>query len=318
MRALVTGGAGFIGSNLIRLLLKQSHSVVALDNLSYGYWENLAELSEVKFIKGDIQDAAILEEAIEGVDVVFHLAASVGNIRSLEDPLLDSGTNVLGTLMLLEHARKRNIRKIVYSSSAAIFGEPRYLPLDEDHPVHPDTPYGVSKLAGEKHALCYSKVYDMDIICLRYFNVYGPNQRYDAYGNVIPIFATRLLDHQPLVVYDDGEQTRDFVHVRDVAQANLLAAQSNGVSGAFNIGSGVPTTINRLATIIQEGADVQTGVEYRPPRIGDVRDSLSDISSARSVLGYEPHTDLAEGLKEYMAWIRQDAAATKPGERTAR
>jgi len=312
MKALVTGGAGFIGSNLVRLLAEQSHDVVVLDNLSSGHLENLEGFSRVKFIEGDIRDAAVLDKAMEGVDVVFHLAASVGNRRSLENPLLDSDVNVLGTLRLLESARKRKVNKFVYSSSAAIFGELKYLPIDEDHPLEPDTPYGVSKLAGEKHAMCYSKVYDMDIICLRYFNVYGPNQRYDAYGNVISIFANRLSRYQPLVIYGDGEQTRDFVHVWDVAQANLLAAQSAGVRGVFNVGSGVPTTINRLATIIQEATAIRVGVEYQPPRKGDVLHSLSNISAARSKLGYESRIDLTEGIKGYMSWVQQDLAATKP------
>lgn len=308
---LVTGGAGFIGSNLVRLLLEQSCRVVVLDNLSSGYWQNLAYFSNVKFIKGDIRDAAIVDEAMKGVDIVFHLAASVGNLRSLGDPVLDSEVNVLGTLRLLECARKRKVKKFIYSSSAAIFGEPRYLPIDEDHPLQPDTPYGVSKLAGEKHTICYSKVYDMDTICLRYFNVYGPNQRYDAYGNVIPIFVARLLDRHPLLIYGDGDQTRDFVHVRDIACANLLAAQRDGVRGVFNIGGGTSTTINQLATIIQETAGIQVEVEYQPPRKGDARNSLSNISAARSVLKYEPQILLAEGIKEYLAWMQQDLAATK-------
>lgn len=306
-KALVTGGAGFIGSNVVRLLLGKSYTVVVLDNLSTGYRENLAEFSGVKFIEGDVRDAETLDEAMEGVDIIFHLAASVGNVKSLENPIFDLDVNVLGTLQLLETARKKGIKKIVYSSSAAILGEPKGLPIDEDHPVQPDSPYGVSKLAGEKYCICYSKLYnDINVVCLRYFNVYGRNQRYDAYGNVIPIFVTRLLMKESLIIYGDGEQTRDFVNVRDVAWANLLAAEALGGCGVFNIGSGTSITINQLATMIQDAAEIQVKIEYKPPRKGEVRHSFADISAAQRILGYKPEVSITKGLREYMSWIRSD------------
>jgi len=220
MKALVTGGAGFIGSNVVKLLVDEGHDVLVLDNLSSGYRCNLSALQTVEFVEGDVRDAALVSRVMHGVEVVFHLAASVGNIRSIEHPIEDSEINVIGTLRVLEAARRTGVRKIIFSSSAGIFGELKHLPIREDHPVEPDSPYGASKLAAEKLCLAYAKLYDLEAICLRYFNVYGVNQRYDAYGNVIPIFAHRLLHGMPLIIYGDGEQTRDFVNVRDVARAN--------------------------------------------------------------------------------------------------
>jgi len=302
-KALVTGGAGFIGSNVSRLLLENGCEVAVFDDLSTGYLENLSEL-DVEFINGDVRDVNQLSRAMQGADVVFHLAASVGNLRSIEDPVSDAQVNVIGTINLLEAARRFEVRKIVYSSSAAIFGELKRLPIGEDHPAEPDSPYGVSKLAAEKNCLAYSRLYDVEIVCLRYFNVYGINQRYDVYGNVIPIFASRLLRGEPLTIYDDGEQTRDFVNALDVARANLLAAKADGVSGAFNIASGHSISINYLANIMQEVSGRQVGIEYAPPRKGEVRHSQADISSASRLLGYAPETDLAQGLQAYVGWLK--------------
>lgn len=306
MKALVTGGAGFIGSNIVHLLLEQSHEVVVLDNLSSGYRCNLDAYSEVQFIEGDVRDAETVNHAISDVEVVFHLAASVGNKRSIEHPLEDSEINILGTLRILEAARHNGVRKVVFSSSAGIFGELKTLPIREDHPVEPDSPYGASKLGAEKLCLAYAKLYPLECVCLRYFNVYGVNQRYDAYGNVIPIFAHRILHGQPVVIFGDGEQTRDFVNACDVAQANYQAALTHGVSGAFNIASGTRITINRLAEMLYEAGGVRTEIEYAPPRQGDVRHSLADISAARKAFGYDPSIRLEEGLKEYMTWAKSE------------
>jgi UDP-glucose 4-epimerase len=307
-RALVTGGAGFIGSNVAALLAGEGYEVVVLDDLSTGYRKNLEGLSGVRLFEGDVRDPAAVARAAEGAEVVFHLAASVGNTRSIESPVEDSEVNVIGTLRVLEAARRAGARKVVCSSSAAIFGELKRLPIDEDHPCEPDTPYGVSKLAEEKHCLAYAKLYEIEAVCLRYFNVYGVNQRYDAYGNVIPIFAHRVLRGEPLTVYGDGEQTRDFVNVRDVARANLLAARAPGLSGAFNIASGEATTVNRLVGLMRDAAGADARAEHAPPRKGDVRHSRADISAARAALGYEPSVGLAEGLAEYMAWARSELA----------
>ncbi len=306
MKALVTGGAGFIGSNVVKLLLDEGHEVVVLDNLSSGYRQNLDPLPQAAFVEGDIRDHELVSEIMQKVEVVFHLAASVGNRRSIDNPIRDSEVNVIGTLNVLEGARNAGVRKIVYSSSAGIFGELKHLPIAEDHPTAPDTPYGVSKLAGEKLCLVYAHLYPLEAVSLRYFNVYGVNQRYDAYGNVMPIFARWLLNGERLVIYDDGEQTRDFVNVQDVAWANLLAAQADGVSGAFNIASGTAITINHLAELMRGMGEEDVGVEYQPPRKGDVRHSLADISLAEGTLGFRPKVDIESGLEEYIAWAAEE------------
>jgi UDP-glucose 4-epimerase len=307
MKALVTGGAGFIGSNLVKQLLVDGHQVTALDNLSSGYRSNLEPFPEVNFIEGDIRDESAVAEAVKGAEVVFHLAASVGNKRSIDHPLLDADINVMGTLKVLEASRRAGVRKIVASSSAGIFGELKTLPIKEDHPVEPDTPYGSSKLCMEKECLSYAKLFDIEAVCLRYFNVYGPNQRFDAYGNVIPIFAFKMLRSEMLTIFGDGEQTRDFINVRDVVQANIKAAMTHGVSGAFNTGSGSRVTINGLVQLLQDASGINPGVEHGAPRPGDVRHSLADISAARGSFGFNPVVPLEEGLAEYMAWAKVEA-----------
>jgi UDP-glucose 4-epimerase len=290
----------------VKLLREKGDQVVVLDNLSSGFRQNLDPFADVILIEGDIRDKAIVAQAVEGCEVIFHLAASVGNTRSIENPILDSEINVIGTLQILEAARKHRVRKIVFSSSAGIFGELKTLPIREDHPVEPDSPYGASKLAAEKLCLAYSKLYDIEAICLRYFNVYGQNQRYDAYGNVIPKFAHLMLHAETLTIYGDGEQTRDFVNVRDVAQANYLAAQVRNVSGAFNTGSATSVTINELVKLMREASNIEPQVTFGPVRKGDVRHSLADISAAKAAFGYDPHVTLEDGLAEYFQWAKQE------------
>jgi UDP-glucose 4-epimerase len=305
MKALVTGGAGFIGSNLVKLLLDNGHDVVVFDNFTSGYRENLDALRAAGIVEADVRDERAVNDAAQGCEVIFHLAASVGNARSIAHPIEDSQVNVIGTLHVLEAARRHGLRKVVFSSSAGIFGELKTVPIREDHPVEPDSPYGAGKLAAEKHCLAYAKLYPLECVCLRYFNVYGVNQRYDAYGNVIPIFAHRALAGEPLTIYGDGEQTRDFVNVRDVAMANYRAAMTKGVSGAFNIGSATRITINELARLIQASGGTSVAVQHGPPRKGDVRHSLADVSSAAAAFGFHPSVSLDEGLREYMRWARE-------------
>jgi UDP-glucose 4-epimerase len=310
MKTLVTGGAGFIGSNLVKQLLESGNDVVVMDNLMSGYQSNLDPYPDVRFIKGDIRDEDAVADAIKGVEVVFHLAASVGNKRSIDNPLVDAGINVMGTLIVLEAARRAGVRKIVASSSAGIFGELKTLPIKEDHPVEPDTPYGSTKLCMEKLCLSYAKLYDIEAVCLRYFNVYGPNQRFDAYGNVIPIFAFAMLRGEQLIIFGDGEQTRDFINVKDVVQANIKAAMMNDLSGAFNIGSGCRITINKLVELMRVTSWIEPQVVYGPPRPGDVRHSLAEISAARNSFGFAPSVSIEEGLKEYMSWAATEAIRT--------
>jgi UDP-glucose 4-epimerase len=310
MRTLVTGGAGFIGSNLVRLLCDAGHEVVVLDDLSSGYRINLAPFSDVQVLEGDIRDEALVKRAVDGVEVVFHLAASVGNKRSIDFPFIDADINVIGSLRILEAARHAGARKVVVSSSAGIFGELKTLPIREDHPVEPDAPYGCTKLCMEKLSLAYAKLYPLEAVSLRYFNVYGPNQRFDAYGNVIPIFVFKMLRGEPLTIFGDGEQTRDFINVRDVAQANYRSGMASGVSGAFNIGSATRVTINHLVELIGEVSGITPKVAYGPTRPGDVRHSLADISAAHAAFAFAPSVDLREGLAEYVAWAREEVART--------
>jgi len=302
MRCLVTGGCGFIGSHLVDLLLEKGHDVVVLDNLSANHRENLSPAC--RLVKGSVVCQDYVDRAVKGCQVVFHLAASVGNARSIDNPLDDATINVLGTINVLEASLRSGVERIVYSSSAGIFGEMRHLPVREDHPCEPDSPYGCTKLCAEKQCLSYARLHDLRAVCLRYFNVYGPRQRYDDYGNVIPIFAEKIYTEMPMTIYGDGNQTRDFINVKDVVQANYLAATVSGASGAYNIGSGVETSINRLVEITR----INDVVYEKRQRLGDVLHSVADITKARDELGYSPSVVLEDGIVEYLDWFRRDRA----------
>ncbi len=307
MKALVTGGAGFIGSNVVKKLLLENWEVRVIDNLSSGYKENLKGL-DVEFIQGDILDLDKVKMVGEKCDVVFHLAASVGRQRSIDYPQLDSMTNLLGTVNVLESMKLNSIPKIVYSSSAAMFGELLTPEIDENHPQNADSPYGVSKLAAEKMILSYSGIYDnIHSVCLRYFNIYGVNQRFDTYGNVIPIFAHRLLNNQPIIIYGDGMQTRDFVNVYDIANANFLAAKTPLKSDVFNMGSGSTVTIQKLAEMMQEISGINSGIEYLPERKADVKHCKANADKANKNLGFKAEISLFDGLVSYWKWFSENA-----------
>lgn len=300
----MTGGAGFIGSNLVSALSVLGHQVTVIDDLSTGSPRSIVELPNALLFEESVVTSEHSEVDWQNMATVFHLAASVGNKRSIEDPWRDSEVNVLGTLAVVRKALASGVPRVVISSSAGIFGELTTLPIAEDHPLEPDSPYGVSKLAAEKHGLVYSKLYDMDVVALRYFNVYGPNQRYDAYGNVIPIFVFQMLKGRPITIFGDGEQTRDFVNVADVVKANIECAAVPGLSGVFNIGSGTRVSVNELARTLHEILGIRWSVEHGPPRPGDVRDSLADIRKARGAFGFDPKVQLYEGLSEYVKWAQ--------------
>jgi UDP-glucose 4-epimerase len=285
--------------------MRHGHQVTVFDNLTSGHRRNLKP--DIPFIDGDIRDAHALIRGLRGADVVYHLAASVGNKRGLENPTNDASVNAIGTLNVLEAARITGCKKVIYSSSAAIYGETVQLPVEEDQPKRPLTPYAISKLAGENYVLAYSALYGIEGICLRYFNVYGEGQRFDAYGNVIPIFVTNALEGRTLTIYGDGEQTRDFVNIADVAEANVRAGEASGVSGAFNVGSGSATTINEVATLIVNSCPTKVGITHGPSRAGDVRHSRADISSAVGSLGYRPSVALRSGLDRYVEWAQAEA-----------
>lgn len=304
MKALVTGGAGFIGSNVVKYLIDKKWEVRVIDNLLSGYKGNLEGL-DVEFIEGDICDTEIALQACEGRVVVFHLAASVGRQRSINDPFLDSSTNLLGTVNVLEGMKKQGVKHIVYSSSAAIFGELITSSIDENHPQNADSPYGVSKLAAEKMILAYSAIYDITGICLRYFNIYGVNQRFDLYGNVIPIFAKRIYSGDPMTIYGDGNQTRDFVNVKDVAKANYLAATTDMGTDVYNLGSGSSITINKLSEMMQMISGHNVGIKFAPVRPADVMHCKAKTDKVREVLGFEASIGLDEGLKEYLEWFEK-------------
>ncbi|MEM0906050.1 MAG: NAD-dependent epimerase/dehydratase family protein [Pseudomonadota bacterium] len=315
MNVLVTGGAGFIGSNLTQALLADGARVTVLDNFSSGHRSNLQPQPGLSIVEGDIRNHALVDEVMRNVEMVFHLAASVGNRRAIENPVMDSDVNVLGTLKVLMAAKAHNVRKLVISSSAAVYGEPCRLPIREDHPLDPQTPYACSKLAAETQSHAYRHLYGIEIVSLRYFNVYGQHQRYDAYGNVIPIFARQILDGEPITIYGDGEQTRDFVHVDDVVAANISAANTKGLSGTFNIASGNVVSVNALTKVMLQHGTRRPPVLNGAERAGDVRHSSADIDAARRGFNFRPKVGLEEGVARYMDWLTHHLTLPRTPER---
>ena len=299
-KVIVTGGAGFIGSHLTELLLSRGYHVIIIDDFSTGKMANIEPLLKnikVDFIQGSITDLPLLQNLFQGVDFVFHQAALSSVPRSVADPLSTNKVNITGTLNVLLAARDNNVKKVIYASSSSVYGDTPTLPKREDMVSNPQSPYALTKLVSEYYCRIFHQIYDLPTICLRYFNVYGPRQDSDSqYAAVIPIFIARLSQNKPPIIYGDGEQTRDFTFVKDVIQANIIGAESDAC-GIFNIGRGENSTLNDLAKTITDlmGKDLQS--EYQPPRVGDVRDSLADISKARAI-GYEPQYSLDKGLRE--------------------
>lgn len=309
MNVLITGGAGFIGSNVAKLFLEKGHNVSIVDNLSTGYIINIVDYiksGKINYLGGDIRDTLILDKAMRGIDVVIHMAASVGRQRSLDNPQLDSEINLIGTINILESMRKNNVKRIVYSSSAAMFGELLTPTIDENHPQNADSPYGVSKLAAEKMILAYCGIYDMTCVCLRYFNIYGINQRFDLYGNVIPIFAKKIFSNEPITIYGDGLQTRDFLNAEDVARANYIAATSNMKSDVFNLGSGESVTINWLAEKMQELTRISVETIHVPERPADVRHCKANTHKAVESMNFFASVPLEDGLRIYLDWYKRN------------
>lgn len=310
MRCLVTGGAGFIGSHLVDALARRGDEVVVLDNFSTGSRDNLKYVDDLQVVEADVLNSERVSSVMKGAEAVFHLAAEVGNVKSLKDPVRDASVNVLGTINVLQSAVTCGVRKVVYSSSAAIFGEARELPIDESHPTQPESFYAVSKMAGEKYAVAFARLFNMGAVCLRYFNVYGPRQGYSEYASVIPIFAGRLSQGLPPIIYGDGDQTRDFVNVHDVVAANLLAADSDVGGEVFNIGSGMRTSVNTLNEVMQKTLGTSLDPVHQATRGGEVRHSVADISKAREMLGYKPAVSLDEGIRELVGWLQRGSSAS--------
>jgi len=305
---LVTGGAGFIGSHIVNRLLINDFEVTVIDNLNTGRLENIHynDRQNFHFIEGDIQDFDLIKGVVKDIDAVFHEAALVNVASSFKDPLTIHDVNVTGTLNLLKNCLDSDVKRFIFASSASIYGETDILPIREDRTPKPLSPYAVSKLAAENYAKLFFKAYGLETVCLRYFNVYGPKQEPGSYSGVIPIFINRALHEQPPVIHGDGEQTRDFVNVQDVVDANMLALRSkNAVGEVFNIGTGTPTSINQLAkTILQILEKESLNPIYSDSRLGDIPASYADISKTRRVLGYDPKITLKEGITKLVDWYR--------------
>jgi nucleoside-diphosphate-sugar epimerase len=307
MKYIVTGGAGFIGSHIVEAI-EGSHEVVVIDNFSSGKRANLSGLKNVHCIEGSICDLHLLKEAFSGADGIFHLGAIASVARSVDDPVATNSTNLTGTLNVLLAARDCGVKKVVFSSSSAVYGDEPTLPKREDMPPGPLSPYAVSKLAGEYYCKVFFELYCLKTVSLRYFNVFGPRQDpLSEYAAVIPKFITRLLNHQSPLIFGDGKQTRDFVYVKDVVQANLLAMQSLK-TGTFNIGSGESIDLNTLARTLAEIMDTDIPPLYEKPRSGDIRDSVSDISAVKKCLGYRTHYSLDKGLAETILYLRHHSS----------
>ena len=308
MRLLITGAAGFIGYYTAKEMIKRGYEIVAIDSLIRGKPERLKELKEkgARVYIVDIREEKEIKEIIkkEKADVVIHLAALISVEESFQKPLLYNSINAGGTLSLLRACTEAGIEKFIYISTAAVYGNPQYLPIDEKHPTNPLSPYGVSKLAGEEYLKMYQRTTGIKGIILRLFNVYGPGQT-GAYAGVITKFIERASRGEPLIIYGDGEQTRDFIHVKDVANVIIKALETN-TTGTFNIASGKPTRIIDLAHMVISLTGLNLQPIFTEPRKGDIRHSYAKIDKAREVLKWEPKIDLKQGLKELIKYrLRQ-------------
>jgi len=298
-RVLVTGGAGFIGSNLVRALLERGDGVRVLDNFSTGNRANLEGL-EVEIVEGELRSYERVHNAVRGVDVVYHLGALGSVPRSVQDPLTSSAVNVEGTLNVLLAARDERVRRVVFSSSTSVYGSTRQLPTTEDASPDPISPYGVAKLAAERYCVSFSRVYEsFESVVLRYFNVFGPRQSpFSQYAAVVPRFVTAIGSGEPIEVHGDGEQSRDFTYVGNVVDATIRAGEAAGASGEiFNVAAGSPASVNTIADTIGDLLDKPVERRHVPRRAGDIRDSWADLTKSRRILGYEPAVDLREGLR---------------------
>jgi UDP-glucose 4-epimerase len=299
-RVLVTGGGGFIGSNLVRALIERGDEVRVLDNFSTGNRANL-EGVDVEVIEGELRSYERVHNAVRGTEVVFHLGALGSVPRSVQDPLTSSAVNVEGTLNVLLAARDEGVRRVVYSSSSSVYGPRRELPVTEDMPPDPISPYGVAKLAAERYCVSFSRVYEsFESVVVRYFNVFGPRQSpFSQYAAVIPLFVTAIDTGEPIVIYGDGEQRRDFTYVANVVDGTIKAAEAAGANGRiFNVAASAPVTVNTVATAIGDVLGKPVEKTFAPPRVGDIRDSWADVTAAREVLGWEPAVGLEDGLRE--------------------
>jgi UDP-glucose 4-epimerase len=312
MKYLVTGGAGFIGSHIVSKLLEEGNFVRVLDNFSTGKRENLEGLrqqfngNQFEILDGDLRDAARLEEAVRGVEVIFHEAAFVSVPQSMQEPQTCFDVNITGTSRLLDTARSAGVRRVVLASSAAVYGDSVTLPLVEETLPQPLSPYAVSKRVKEMYAELFTGSFGLEVVALRYFNVYGPRQRPDSmYAAAVPIFARRLLDGKPVTVYGDGGQTRDLINVRDVVRANLIAAEHTSAAGKiFNVCTGIETRLLDLLDVMYELIPNVPPPQFAAPRSGDIYRSVGSAQKARDILGFQAEVSLVDGLKETIDWMR--------------
>jgi nucleoside-diphosphate-sugar epimerase len=311
MRYLVTGGAGFIGSNTVDELVRRGHGVVVLDDLSSGKEENLADVrTKITFMKGSITDVETVQKAMHQAQYVIHLAARTSVPRSVKDPIDTNRINVEGTLNVLVAARDNRVKRVVFAASSSAYGETPTLPKKESMQPLPISPYGVSKYVGELYAQAFGRCYGLENVCLRYFNIFGPRQDPDSpYSGVLSRFTNAFLQDEPPVVFGDGEQSRDFTYVDNAVQANVLACEAPAASGyVFNIGTGDRYTLNETLEILRRLSGKRVQAKYEPPREGDIRDSQADITAARDVLGYDPAVRFEEGLEKTYEWYREASA----------
>lgn len=312
MKYLVTGGAGFIGSHIVRTLLEQGNSVRVLDNFSTGKSENLQGLDQkfdedrFEVLEGDLREASDVQEAVRGIDVVFHEAAFVSVPQSMQEPQACFDVNITGTSRLFDLARAAGVRRVVVASSAAIYGESTALPLVEETLPQPLSPYAVSKRVDEMYAELFTSSFGLEVVALRYFNVYGPRQRPDSmYAAAVPIFARRLLDGKPVTVFGDGGQTRDLINVHDVVRANLIASEHSQAAGKiFNICTGIETRLLDLLDVMYELVPNAPRPEFAAPRAGDIYRSVGSPQKAAQVMGFQAEVSLVDGLKETLDWMR--------------
>jgi UDP-glucose 4-epimerase len=306
-KVIVTGGAGFIGSHIAQELVKRGHQVTIIDNLTTGKLSNIEPVlgnKNADFVRGSIVDLPLLRKLFTGADYIFHQAALPSVPRSIKSPRASHTANITGTLNVLLTARDKGVKKVVYASSSSVYGDTPALPKVEDMMPNPQSPYAVTKLAGEYYCRTFQQIYGLNSVCLRYFNVYGPRQDpASQYAAVIPLFVNNVLAGKPPVIFGNGEQTRDFTFVRDVVEANILAAE-NPATGVFNIGSGVRVTINHLAQlVIRLAGNDAIKVVYQNTRPGDILHSLADITRA-GIFGYRPKYNLEKGLREVIEYLR--------------
>jgi nucleoside-diphosphate-sugar epimerase len=316
MRYLVTGGAGFIGSNTVDELVRRGHSVVVLDDVSSGKEDNLAEIrNKITFIKGSITDIEVVRKAMHEAEYVLHLAARTSVPRSVKDPIETNKINIDGTLNVLVAAKELKVKRVVFAASSSAYGETATLPKVETMQPEPISPYGVTKYVGELYGQTFGRCYGLENVALRYFNIFGPRQDPGSpYSGVLAKFCTAFLEDTQPVVFGDGEQTRDFTYVENAVQANLLACEAPNASGkVFNVGVGGRISLNEVLRELGKITGKPLEAKYEAPRDGDIRDSQADISQAREILGYEPQVTFEEGLARTFEWYRetQTKAAAK-------